>query len=358
MKIIPRYILRHFFPVFALALAAFLGLYLIVDLFEKVGDILEKEPSLAQTLQYFLYKSPLIITQGIPMAALLATLITLGILKRNRELIALRAAGVSPRLYAVPLVLAACFLSIADFGLAEIVARPLNQKAQVIWDLGIRKHQPSVYLAQENVWYRGKKAIFQIHLYDIKRETLEKVSLYYLDTQFRLTERIDSRRIRWQKDHWVAEDGVILRFDGQDYAQEVFSAKALDLPETPEDFATLETVPQELSWLNLFRYVHKVREEGYNSAAYEVELHQRLAMPLTTLILTLLGITIALRQSIHGGIALAVGTGLLLGSVYLAVLQVGSSLAIAGLLPALVGVWAADVIFFALAGYLWLTELH
>lgn len=358
MKIIPRYLLRHFFPVFLLALTAFVGLYLIVDLFEKVGDILEKEPSPLQTLTYFLYKSPLIVTQGIPMAALLGTLITLGILKRNRELVALRAAGVSPRLYAAPLVLAAVVLSVVDFGLAEIVARPLNQQAQVIWDRGIRGHQPTVYLAQENVWYRGKKAIMQIHLYDVKREILEKVSLYYLDSQFQLTERIDSRRIRRQNGRWVAEDGVVLRFNGHDYAQQVFSAKVLDLPETPEDFATLETVPQELSWLSLFHYVRKVRAEGYNSAAYEVELHQRLAMPLTTLILTLLGITIALRQGIHGGIALAVGTGLVLGSVYLTVLQVGSSLAVAGLLPAVVGVWAADIIFFALAGYLWLTELH
>jgi len=358
MKIIPRYILRHFFPIFGLALSAFVGLYLIIDLFEKVGDILEKEPSFSQTVSYFLCKTPFIITQGIPMAVLLGTLITLGILKRNRELIALRAAGVSPRLYALPIVITALLLSIADFGLAELVARPLNQKAQVIWDEGIRQHQPSVYWAQENVWYRGKTAIFQIHLYDIKQQTLERVSLYYIDSQFRLIERVDSRRIRWHDDHWVAEDGVILRFDGQDYEQQAFTEKELALPETPKDFATLETVPQDLSWLNLYRYVNKVRQEGYNSAAYEVELYQRLALPLTALILSLLGITIALRQGIHGGIALAVGTGLVLGSIYLAVLQIGSSLATAGLLPPLVGVWAADVIFLALAGYLWITELH
>jgi lipopolysaccharide export system permease protein len=358
MKLIPRYILKHFFPIFGLSLFAFVGLYLIIDLFEKVGDIMEKEPSFLKTLLYFFYKGPFIITQGIPMAVLLSTLITLGILKRNRELIALRAAGVSATLYAVPIVIAALFLSILDFGFGELVARPMNQQAQIIWDREIRQSQPSFLWGRENVWYRGDDTIYQIRFYDRQRQTLQRVSLYYLNSEFELVQRVDCERIRWNNDHWVADNGIILTFNGQKCEQEVFATKELQLSETPKDFATFESVPEDLSWFNLYRYVRKVRQEGYNSAAYEVELHLRLAFPLTALILSILGITLALRQGIQGGIALGVGTGIIVGSIYLAVLQIGSSLGTAGILPPALGVWAGNVIFLALSGYLWMTEMQ
>jgi lipopolysaccharide export system permease protein len=358
MKLIPRYILRHFFPIFGLALFAFVGLYLIIDLFEKVGDIMEKEPSFFNTMLYFFYKSPFIIAQGIPMAVLLGTLITFGILQRNRELIAMRAAGVSTALYAVPIMIAASFLSIVGFGFGELVARPMNQQAQIIWDQEIRQHQPTFLWGRENVWYRGDDAIFQIRFYDKQQQTLQRVSLYYLNAEYELVQRVDCERIHWQDGHWVASNGVILSFTDQDCRQEVFTSKELQLSETPKDFATFESVPEDLSWFNLYRYVSKVRQEGYNSAPYEVELHLRLAFPLTALILSILGTTLALRQGIQGGIAIGVGTGLIVGSIYLAVLQIGSSLGTAGILPPAVGVWVANVIFLALAGYLWMTDIQ
>ncbi len=99
MKIIPRYILRHFFPVFGLALSAIVGLYLIIDFFEKVDNLLEKHVPAGEILSYFLLKIPFILTQGIPMAVLLGSLVALGILKRNRELIALETAGIKATTY-------------------------------------------------------------------------------------------------------------------------------------------------------------------------------------------------------------------------------------------------------------------
>ena len=41
MKIIPRYVLKHFLPIFALAISGFVGIYLIVDFFEHVDQMLE-----------------------------------------------------------------------------------------------------------------------------------------------------------------------------------------------------------------------------------------------------------------------------------------------------------------------------
>ncbi|MCU0572978.1 MAG: LPS export ABC transporter permease LptG [Syntrophobacteraceae bacterium] len=356
MKILSRYVLKHLLPVFALALLAFVGLYLIIDFFEKVDDLLEKQVPALQVAQYFLYKLPIVAMQGIPMSLLLATLIALGILKRNRELIALRAAGIHSFRYAGPIALAALVVAAIHFGVGELFARGLSQKSQSIWQEYVQHRRQALSWSQENVWFRGRNIIYQIRVHDRKLQTLEKVSLFFLDDKFRLTERLDARRLRWEHEGWIAEDGLILRFSGQDIHQEWFETRTLVLEETLEDFSSLATLPEELDWLDLYRYTQKIRREGYNAIPYEVELNLRTAAPVTTLILTLLGITLALRQGLHGGIAAGIGLALLAASVYMALTHLGSSLALAGILPPIIGVWSGNLIFGAVALYLWLRE--
>jgi lipopolysaccharide export system permease protein len=356
MKIIPRYILRHFIPVLALTIFAFVGLYLVVDFFERVDDLLDKPVAMADVCLYFLLKVPLIVTQGIPVAVLVATVTALGMLKRNRELIGMRAAGISATLYAGPIVVAALLFAVFHFGLTETVARSMNQKAQHVWDRQIRHKDTPLAWSHENVWYHSRDMIYQIMLYDQKRQTLEKVSLFYLSPEFKLVKRLDAKRFRWESDRWVAEDGLILTFNGQNVQQEWFAERPLDLPQTPKDFAALETLPEELDWLSLYQYSKKIRGEGYGSAAYDVELHLRVAFSMTTFILALLGISIALRQGLHSGIAWGLVVSLAVAFIYLAVLQVGCSLATAEILPPFLGVWAGNIIFAALSYYLWITD--
>jgi lipopolysaccharide export system permease protein len=358
MKIIPRYILRHFFPVFGLALFAIVGLYLIIDFFEKVDNMLEKHVAASDILAYFMLKIPFILSQGIPMASLLGSLVALGMLKRNRELIALETAGIKATTYVRPILLAALALSLTHFLMDQTLARAMNQKAQQIWQREVLNQKASLSWSHENVWYHGQNVIYQIRLYNKGEETLERVSLFYLDPQFKLTERLDAKRIRWEAQQWIAQEGMLLRFSGSNIEQEPFSEKKLNLAETPKDFSRLETIPEELSWLDLYRYTKKIRAEGYNAKPYEVELQMRLAVPLTTFILALLGVTIALSQGLHGGIAVGVGIALLVASLYFTVFHLGSALATAGILSPVIGVWIGDVIFAALAGYLWMSKLQ
>ena len=76
MKIIPRYVLlKHFLPIFALSITGFVAIYLIVDFFEHVDQMLANNVPLREIYIYFLWKIPTVATQGIPMAAMLSAII-------------------------------------------------------------------------------------------------------------------------------------------------------------------------------------------------------------------------------------------------------------------------------------------
>mgnify|MGYP001228396543 CR=1 FL=1 len=355
MRIISKYVLQTFTPILALTLSAFVGVYLIVDFFEKIDDLLEKQANALTVVLYFAYKTPAIAVQGIPMAALLATLITLGILNRNREIVALKAAGLNAFSYVGPILAAAALLSLVDFGAGETFARTMQQKSQDIWQQQVKNSKSSIRYSQQNVWYRGENAIYEITHYDRSTQTMDQVSLFFLDSRFRLVQRLDAKNLIRRDNRRVAEDGLVLTFAGERKDQERFAERVLDLKEKPEDFGGIATIPEELNWMDLYDYTTKIQKEGYNSLPYEVELHLRIAMPLTTLVLALLGAAISLRQGPHGGIAFSVGVALIVAFIYLTGLQLGCSMANAGILPPFIGVWIVTAIFAALGAYLWTT---
>lgn len=354
MRIIPSYVLRHFLPVFALAMAGFVGIYLIVDFFERVDNMLGSHVPFREIYRYFLYKIPLIVTQGIPMAGLLAALIALGILKRNRELIAMETAGVNPSYYVSPIVFTALVLALVHFAVAEFAARPLNPKIEEIWQVSVERQKPAPWMNPENMWYRDENTIYQVRVYDRAKKVMRLASIFYLDSSFHIVERIDAKTITWTGSGWLAEDGLIVGLkEGNNYRQR-FDQKKLDLNVTPRDFARGETLPDNLGWSDLYHYVERIEAEGFSSTPYRVDLHMRIALPFATFILTLLGVLVAMRQGIHGGIAAGAGISLCVAFAFLAISNVGSSLSSAGILPPFLGVWAGNGIFTALVCYFWI----
>lgn len=356
MKIIPRYVLKHFLPIFALAGVSFVGIYLVVDFFERVDRMFENHLTIKEIYAYFLFKIPFILTQGIPMAAILAAIISLGILKRNRELIAMETAGVNPRYYVAPIAITALLLSVVHFCTAEFVARPINKKLEDTWATRIEHTKPALYMNPENLWFRDENTIYQIRLYDRAKNVMHIASIFFLDSNFRLSSRIDARNITWTNPGWLAEDGLMVAFHDGDTDQQWFDRKQLDLKAKPSDFKAGDTLPHDLSWGELHRYVQKIEGEGFGATPYRVDLHMRIASPFATFILTMLGVLVALRQGIHEGIAAGVGISLIVAFAFIAISSVGSSLASAGALPPFLGVWAGNVIFIALFCYFWIRE--
>ena len=356
MKIIHRYVLKHFLPIFAVSVSGFVGLYLVVDFFERVDHMLEKNLPFHDIYIYFLYKIPMIVSQGIPMASILASIIALGLLKRNRELIAMETAGIKPVYYIAPIALAALCLSFFHFAVSEFAARPLNQTLDEIWEVKVSNKKPSLWMNPENMWFREENTIYQIRLYDKQHKTMEKTSIFFLDPQFRLIKRVDANRIKWNDPGWVAEDGLIIRFTGTGTEQKWFDKEILNLNVTPDDFIAGQAGPDNLSWFDLYRYTGRIEQEGFSSTPYRVDLNQRIASPFATLILALLGIIVVLKQGLHGGIAAGVGMSLALAFAFVATSNVGSALASAEILPPFLGVWAGNMIFSALVCYFWIRE--
>ena len=105
--------------------------------------------------RYFFFKIPLMLTQITPPAVIVSVLLSLGLLSRRNEIIALRASGVSLGQTAVPLVLVSVGISLLAFGWNETVVPYSSRKFQYVSNIEIRKRDLRGILSEREIWYHG-----------------------------------------------------------------------------------------------------------------------------------------------------------------------------------------------------------
>jgi lipopolysaccharide export system permease protein len=92
----------------------------------------------------------------------------------------------------------------------------------------------------------------------------------------------------------------------------------------------------------------RLEESTQQMNAYGVEIHKKFALAVACFVFVLLGAPIALRFP-RGGVGLTIGVSLFVFALYYVCLIMGESLGKRGLMPAVVSMWMANVIFALIA---------
>jgi len=352
MTIIAKYILREFIKAYLYSLAAATSLFFVIDIFERLDTFLKYEAGLAAVMEYFLFKLPSIILQINPMAVLLATFLTLGILSRNFEIVALRASGISLLRVATPILTTTFIISLLVLFGNEIVAPVANNKMRATYN-AMKGREEDFVFKQHQIWYRGDRCIYNIKLFSHATNSLHGVTLYFFDDAFHLFKRIDAKEAQWQNNQWVLREVVTRTFEPDKTITTVFQPQAvIPLRETPDTFKQRIRTPEEMSFLELKEYIAKTTREGYDITQYLADLYAKTSSPFINFIISLLGIPFAIRLGRHGGFALGVMVSFALGFSYWVFFNICLALGQGGAFPPLIAAWTANLIFGMLGVYL------
>jgi lipopolysaccharide export system permease protein len=115
---------------------------------------------------YFAFKIPAIASQMLPPATLTTVIILFSLMKRNNEMVALKASGFNTWQVARPLVLLSAFFSIALFLFSETIVPYATSICNEIWRVDVKKENPGRFHGQNHVWYKGKNCIYFIRQFD------------------------------------------------------------------------------------------------------------------------------------------------------------------------------------------------
>ena len=346
MTILDRYCAKEFLRFLAIIVISFICLYVIIDFFEKIRMFLSNHATSKQMLAYALFQIPIALSQTLPAVVLLSALITFGNLSRHSEIIALKANGIRLFRFAAPALGIAVLTSLAVFLLNEWITPYAYARADHIRYVEVQKRPSPGSFNHGQIWYRGENGIYNFHMFDADANALQGITIYYLDRQMNLLQRLDAKRGEWKNGKWLFYDLLITRFDGGDFPViSRLKQQAADIPETPADFKIVQKDAEAMGYLELKRYINKLQAEGYNATRYIVELQGKIAFPLISIILFVIGFSFSLRSERSGGIALGIGTGLIIGFSYWIVFAFGISLGRSGALSPIFAAWFANILF-------------
>jgi len=348
MKLVDRYIGREFLKVFGLAMSIFLCLYVILDLFDNIARFIEAGVNADMVGRYYLFMIPYIALQVLPVSVLFASLLSLGNLNRFNELVAFKMAGLNPyRLASSIFGLSALFVLIALLA-NEYFIPAANQKAFNIKRTQVQ-HLPSYGVTKENdIWYRVKgNRIINVSLVDLEKQKLYKLALFEFDRSNKLVKRWDAQEAQWTDSGWILRNGYLRTFEEGELANvEQFAETAADLNITPLEIARAEREPEEMTFRELKAYIKKLSASGIRTVRYKVDLQTKLSITFTSLVMSLFGVSFALRsRSRSKSLLLGAGVSLLVGLGYWIVLALGISLGHSGKLPPFLAAWGGNLLF-------------
>lgn len=286
--IIYRYIAYQVLIGFMIAAAILLPLFSFFDLLDQLDDVGRGTYRVKDAFLFTAMLLPRRFIQIAPFVALLGTVIALGKLAVNSELIAMRVAGLSPlRISLAPLgVGIVLLLSVAI--LEQFVAPQQQHKA--ITYRAIALEQSAELGKNLGIWTRNEQNILRIgHMLHAKRAT--DIEILHLDREgFLLTHTLAQYADIIDDDNWELSNVVIRTFkDNQILATRT---NTLSWPSflNPEDIQTLTKPPESLSPLELVRHVEFLRSTGQDADSYALALWRKVGSALMTVAMLLLSI--------------------------------------------------------------------
>jgi len=349
LRLLSWYVGREFSRYFTLTLAAFVSIYLLIDFFEKIDRLIRAQIGIVTLIKYFAAKIPVAGAQVLPAAVIIAVIITFGLLSRHNETIAIKCAGINPVRLLQPIFLLALALSLLLL-VANLTVNPrLQQLINTIWETKVDKKPVRELVELKYLWYKGDRVILNITDFRKDTATMGEVRVYVFDPRFHLIQFVAARQAQWTGKNWLFFDGLVQSFGpGGAIVGETFRTRTIVLTERPEDFANLERKVTEMTGPDLYRYIRRLERDGYDSRPYWAELHSRIAMAVTPLIVTLIGgALIFWREKCN--IPAAVAAGIAVVFTYWLLFSFLLSLGQIGLIPLVVAAWLANL-FFTLAG--------
>jgi lipopolysaccharide export system permease protein len=357
VNLLERYVVREFLGIFLPVLLGFVLLYLVVDFFDRLDILLRHNASVYSTIRYFAFKIPLMVTQVLPPAILVASLLSLGMLNRRNEITSMRAAGVSLAQTARPLLIVAALISLLALAWDEGVVPYCARQFQYVNNVEIRKRAPRGIFSDREIWYRGAQGIYNIEHVDQKDGTLYGLTIYQVDPAFGLRTILEVPTANWTTKGWEAHGAVehIVQPNG-DLETRPLQTSGPVITETLNDFLEVHREPEELSYLALRARIEQLAQQGIDPSGDVVALQMKLAVPFASFVLAWVGIPLAGRVRRHPSIAATLGSGLLIGAGYWVILAFGKSLGDTTVLPAIPAAWAANVLYLLLGGVLYLSS--
>lgn len=358
MKILDWYIIKKFFLTFFFCLIALTVIVVIVDLSEKTDDFAKTGLTAKQIItQYYFGFVPHIEAILFPLFIFISVIFFTSGMANRSEIIASLSTGISFARFLRPYIVGGFLFTAFLWWCNQYVLPPANQKwanfnaKYIDYNYGGYVNTSTLsnkYFKLDSFSYAG------IRYYD----TSSKTGSNFFIQRFKNTHLIYNLRaltIKWDTStkKWMLNNVVIRTINGLHQRMKDTSVMHMNFNFKPRDLQRDEYMKDKMTTPELDQFIslEKIRGSGDVNALL-LEKNTRNAVPVSVFILTIIGACIASRK-IRGGSGFHLAIGFLICVLYILVGRFSSVFALKGNFNPVIAAWLPNVVFGALAWYLY-----
>jgi lipopolysaccharide export system permease protein len=350
-SIINRYLFKEMMLPFVINTVFFTFIFLMTKILDITKLIVNYKISLISVLLILIYSIPRFLSFVIPMSVMMAVLLTFLRLSSDKELVALKAGGVS--IYGlIPPVLLFCVMGVALSCLMTVYGMPWGTVSMKTLTFRVAASHVDAGLKERTFNDSFKDVMLYINKIDLKKKILKDVFIEDKRSQNivstvtapkgKLISEPDKLEI-----HLKLYNGAINQVDLENRSAHSINFDTydvdLDLKKTLMGSSGGPKDEDEMSFGDLKEYLKTFpqKNEQYYSAL--IELHKKFSIPFACLALGILAVPLGIHSE-SSRRSTGLGMGMIFFLIYYLMLSAGSVFGEAAIYPPAIGMWVPNVV--------------
>ena len=307
MNVLTWYIVREVTKGSLVALILLLTLFNLFTFSDELKDFGKGQYNLKEIFIFLALTSPRVFYELVPSAALLGSLFVVGAMANNREIVAMRALGLSTAWIIRSIMLAGLVLVAVAVGVGEFVAPTTERAAQLLKSTS--QNNGVVMRSQYGMWLREGNRFINVRKI-LDDGSLGDIRIYELNEQHQLESILQAEHGQFQGNkQWTLHDVRQSQIDPRRIA-------ASSQPELPwqssidSDLLKVTVVNADnLSLYDLYMYIDFLKTNHQKSQLYEMAFWSRLVNPLVTFVMLMVSapFVIGIGRGISTGARIMMG---------------------------------------------------
>jgi lipopolysaccharide export system permease protein len=287
MKILDRYIAAAVVTGTLIALLIIAGLDVFFNVIAQLDNVGKDNYTLLTLVQFIALITPQSLYQLFPMAALLGSLMGMGGLSANSELIAMRASGVSIwRIIRSVLQVGVLMLVVAVF-VGEVVAPAAERQGQQLRAAAL--NSGISFLSSRGLWVRDENLFINAQRV-LLDNTLAGLTVYEFDDEERLKVVTEAAEAHYQDGQWVMHDVYQSEFTAERvlvrHEEQLVRVSSL----TPELLGIVALKPDNMSIRDIAQFMSYLEDNGLDTGQYRYAYWGRFMTPVAVLVMLFISV--------------------------------------------------------------------
>ncbi|MCQ4035951.1 LptF/LptG family permease [Kaistella montana] len=358
MKIIDLYIIKKYLGTFGFMLGLLTIIILVIDVQAKAPRIESNGFKVSEFLvNFYPYWIINLIITFMSILVFISVIFFTSRIANNTEIVAIISSGASFHRFARPYLITSGFIA--------FIALLINHFVLPLANIKKNELEPYTYSAVNREQFTGSSEVSTqlskteyifIKSYNKKEKRGSGFIYQKFDKNKKLIYQLNANDFYWDKDKkYFSLNNYLEKTINKDDTEKLGNGNTLNksFNHPPEELFPDVLLGQNKTTPDLIKFINREKEKGNaNLNSYLNELYQRTSMPVSVIILTILGLSLASEKK-RGGLGLNLALGIALAFVFVFSFEVLKVVSENKTLPPLLAMWLPDLVFGPIALYLY-----